>query len=215
MSFNFKKDKKENINENYGGYETDKEAGEKQLRFYQKNWFILLMLFFCAPIGIFLLWRYGKWSKTLKLFAAALSLIWFLFVIFSEYPPSPKVTPVSDTRPTFTEIETDETFSAESTSPSEREEESVNVNLDTTATSELSTAAPEHTKAPTEIASPTEKATVPQTQPKPIGNQYVLNTNTKVYHRPSCRYVEKIKPEHYLLSSTVPSNYRPCKVCRP
>lgn len=213
MSFNFKKNKQENINENYGGYETNNEAGEKQLRFYQKNWFIILMLFFCAPIGIFLLWRYGKWSKVLKLFAAILSLVWFLFVIFSEYPPSPDETSIPNTYPTFTERETDETFSAESTSPSEIEEESVYP--DTTAKSEISTSAPEHTKAPTEIASPTEKATVPQTQPKPIGNQYVLNTNTKVYHRPNCRYVEKIKPEHYLLSSTVPSNYRPCKVCKP
>lgn len=82
------------------------------------------MLFFCAPVGIFLLFRFGKWSKFLKLSAAILSLIWFLFVIFSEYPPAVQNTSVLDTYPSFMEKETDETISSENTFLTESKEES-------------------------------------------------------------------------------------------
>lgn len=202
------KSKEDYINE---GYRADKEKNNP-VHFYQQNGFILLMLFFCAPVGIFLLFRFGKWSKFLKLSAAILSLIWFLFVIFSEYPPAAQDTSVLDTYPSFMEKETDETLSSENTIFSESEEESKT--SDITAKNEKSTAVSEHTKSPTE-APFTEKATEQSTLPEPIGSKYVLNTNTKVYHRPNCRYTEKIKAENYLLSSTVPSDYRPCKVCKP
>lgn len=195
-----------------GNYHANKEK-ENPIRFYHQNWFILLMLFFCAPIGIFLLFRHGKWSKFLKLSTAILSLIWFLFVIFSEYPPSSQNTSTLDTYPSFMENETDETISSENTFFSESKDESKHSDI-TTKNDEI-TAAVEHTKSPTETLPSTEKATEQPTQPNPIGNKYVLNTNTKVYHRPDCRYTEKIKAENYLLSSTIPSNYRPCKVCKP
>lgn len=211
MSYNSKqtdngKSKENYINENY---EANKEK-ENPIRLYQQNWFILLMLFFCAPIGIFLTFRYGKWSKFLKLAATVLSLIWFLFVIFSEYPPSSQTTSALDTYPSFTE---NETGSSENIFLSEHDEEKIH--SDTESESGKSTTAVQYTKAPTEASPPTEKTSQLPTQPEPIGNKYVLNTNTKVYHRPDCRYTEKIKAENYLLSSTVPSNYRPCKVCRP
>lgn len=214
MSYNSKqndneKSKKDYVNENY---QSNKEK-DNPVRFYQQNWFILLMLFFCAPIGIFLTFRYGKWSKFLKLFASFLSLIWFLFVIFSEYPPFSQTTSALDTYPSFTENETDETVSSENILFSVSEDEAEN--FDTSTESEKNTTAIEHTKTTTETSAHTEYFSPAPIQPEPIGNKYVLNTNTKVYHRPDCRYTEKIKPENYLLSSTVPSNYTPCKVCKP
>lgn len=59
------------------------------------------------------------------------------------------------------------------------------------------------------------KPTEPATKPIQAEITYVLNTNTKVYHTMNCRHVEKIKPEHYQESKTVPSDYKPCGTCHP
>ena len=51
------------------------------------------------------------------------------------------------------------------------------------------------------------------------GVTYVLNTNTKKIHYPSCSSVEKIKPENYATtddySSAIAQGYVPCKRCEP
>ena len=48
---------------------------------------------------------------------------------------------------------------------------------------------------------------------------FVGSKNSEVYHYPSCRYVEKIKPEHLIYFDTpeeaIEAGYRPCKVCSP
>lgn len=48
---------------------------------------------------------------------------------------------------------------------------------------------------------------------------YVINTSTKKFHRPSCRYVPKIAPKNYKTVSTrqeaINEGYTPCKVCNP
>lgn len=59
---------------------------------------------------------------------------------------------------------------------------------------------------------PTEPATAKPTQAEIT---YVLSTDTKKYHLPSCRHVKKIKPENYQESKTVPSDYSPCGTCHP
>ena len=51
------------------------------------------------------------------------------------------------------------------------------------------------------------------------GVTYVLNTNTKKIHYPSCSSVEKIKPENYATTddynSAIAQGYVPCKKCEP
>lgn len=51
------------------------------------------------------------------------------------------------------------------------------------------------------------------------GVTYVLNTNTKKIHVPSCSSVEKIKPENYATTddynSAIAQGYVPCKRCEP
>lgn len=32
------------------------------MKFYQKNWFIILMMLLFPPLGLFLTWKYGRWS---------------------------------------------------------------------------------------------------------------------------------------------------------
>ena len=51
------------------------------------------------------------------------------------------------------------------------------------------------------------------------GVTYVLNTNTKKIHYPSCDSVEKIKPKNYVTTddynSAIAQGYVPCKRCEP
>ena len=48
---------------------------------------------------------------------------------------------------------------------------------------------------------------------------YVLNTNTKKVHLPSCYYVQKISPKNYAvtddLQTALDDGYSKCKKCRP
>ena len=49
---------------------------------------------------------------------------------------------------------------------------------------------------------------------------YVLNTNTKKFHEPSCRSVKKIAPKNYSTSNgpkdtLISQGYSPCKICKP
>lgn len=195
-----------------------KEGSESQKpRFYQQSWFILLSLFFFAPVGIFLLYRFGKWNKFLKAAAALFSLVWFLFVVFAEYPPAASETLSPDTDSRYIENQTEKDVQEYSLSESYTsfEEETEKDASEASYSSETSEPTASKAENSSEALPSSEKSTLPQTQPSPIGTEYVLNTNTKVYHRPSCRYTKTIKAENCLLSSTVPSGYRPCKVCKP
>lgn len=49
---------------------------------------------------------------------------------------------------------------------------------------------------------------------------YVLNTNTKKFHYPSCKSVKKIAPQNYATSNStrdelIAQNYQPCGICSP
>lgn len=47
-------------------------------RFYQSNWFIILMLIFVFPLGLFLMWRYASWKRVWKISATVLITLIFL-----------------------------------------------------------------------------------------------------------------------------------------
>ena len=51
------------------------------MKFYEKDLFIILMLFLCPPIGLFLMWKYSKWHKTEKII---ISVFFAVMVIFSN-----------------------------------------------------------------------------------------------------------------------------------
>jgi len=76
----------------------------------------------------------------------------------------------------------------------------------TPATSEDSTPA----SATTSVESSTSETT---------STTYVLNTNTKKFHRSGCRYVKQIKASNYATSDNrdeiIAEGYEPCKVCDP
>lgn len=85
--------------------------------------------------------------------------------------------------------------------------------------------APEAPGAGAETPAPEENAPKeesPQAEPapeEPLPDQdpqaeaYILNTNTKKFHRPSCRSAEQIKPKNY--EEVLGRGCSPCGNCKP
>jgi hypothetical protein len=55
-----------------------------ETRFYAKRWFILLMLVLFAPVGILLLWKFGKFSRTTNFVLTAVFSIWFIIILIPK-----------------------------------------------------------------------------------------------------------------------------------
>lgn len=84
--------------------------------------------------------------------------------------------------------------------------------------------APEPSMSPTEPPTPEPQITpAPQITPEPpapVGGEFVLNTNTKKFHLPSCSSVKQIKPANrqdvgMSRSEIIAQGYVPCKKCNP
>lgn len=59
------------------------------MKFYQKTWFVILMLILFFPVGLFLMWKYKKeWKKSIKIGVTCLIAILWLFTVFSSGSPS-------------------------------------------------------------------------------------------------------------------------------
>lgn len=218
MSFKVNPESGDNNAKNGMENKSTNEKAENNSPFYSKNWFILIMLFFFAPFGIFLLWRRKKWSKALKIILTALSLYWFMFVVFVNFPYAPESVSSDTTNSFITEqTENSEIYSEATVTETKTESDTSEFYTETETEKNSGSGSSGNNIQHADSYTPatTEKSTVPTTHPTPTGEKFVLNTNTKVYHRPTCRYVEKIKPENYLAASQVPANYRPCKVCNP
>ena len=76
---------------------------------------------------------------------------------------------------------------------------------------------PEQPQASKDVAEVTPDS---DDQPEQTGKTYVLNTNTKKFHKPSCYHVEKIIPENYeeyvgTASEVEAMGYVGCKTCKP
>lgn len=176
--------------------------------FYKKMWFIILMLFFFAPAGIFLLWRYTKAHKFIKIVVSVIAFLWFIFWVAVFNTDTTDVSP-SDV-PSGSDI-VEEVVNETGSTITQTEKETEKV-TEQPATEKPTNKQPTTERDNTPTAKPTEPTTAKPTQAEVT---YVLNTSTKVYHRPSCHHVEKIKPENYQESKSVPSDYTPCKVCHP
>lgn len=51
-------------------------------KWYQKNWFVILMLIFIFPLGLFLMWYFKKWNNTIRWVVTAVVI---LFVLISPF----------------------------------------------------------------------------------------------------------------------------------
>lgn len=55
------------------------------MKFYQKTWFIILMLIFVWPVGLFLMWKYTTWNKILKGIITVF-LVWLAYGMITAKP---------------------------------------------------------------------------------------------------------------------------------
>lgn len=195
----------ENPNGYGGGTQPD---GKKP--FYKRMWFIILMLFIFAPVGIFLLWRYTKAHKFIKVVVSAVALFWFIIMLIATSGDSTDVSP-SDV-PSGSDI-VEEIVNETDTTITQAEKETEKA-TEQPATEKPTNKQPATERATAPAVKPT-KPTEPATKPTQAEITYVLSTDTKKYHLPSCRHVKKIKPENYQESKTVPSDYSPCGTCHP
>lgn len=177
----------------YGG--NAQHNGKKP--FYMRIWFIILMLFFFAPVGIFLLWKYTNAHKFIKVIVSAIALFWFVIMFIATRDNSADVSP-SAVPSDFGTIE-----------------EVVNETDSAIVQTEMPTNKQPTTERDNTPAVKPTKPTEPTTKPTQAEVTYVLNTDSKVYHRSGCYQAKKIKPENYQESKTVPSDYKPCGTCHP
>ena len=70
------------------------------MKFYKKDWFIILMLFLCPPVGLFLMWKYSNCHKIVK---TIISVLLIAIVILSNGIKKPKNIETKDTN---VEVET-------------------------------------------------------------------------------------------------------------
>lgn len=54
------------------------------MKFYQKNWFIILMLIIFFPVGLILMWKYAAWNKIAKWIVTGVIAVMAVFAIFTE-----------------------------------------------------------------------------------------------------------------------------------
>lgn len=90
----------------------------------------------------------------------------------------------------------------------------------------VETTPPETTAPETDIPETTLAETLPpETEPETIAEEpteitYVLNKNTKKFHKPTCASVKKIKAKNYeaftgTREEAIANGYDPCKNCKP
>lgn len=185
---------------------------KEKVPFYQSTWFIILMTFFCFfPLGLFLMWKYKKFSKPVRIAISAFFVVIMIASLFGSHkeiePETPTVLEAASTEEiTIAELTTVE----ETTIPEVVEEITTEPESAAEETSAEETAAVETTVEETTAAPETSKATF----------TYVLNKSTKKFHRPSCGSVSKIKEKNRgefegTRDEIVHMGYDPCGNCKP
>lgn len=168
-------------------------------RFYQKTWFIILMLLFFAPIGIVLMYKYASWSKNTKHAVAAVFLAFFIYSAFVK--PESKDT---SSQQAITQTQKAQQIEQESTTP---------VTEQTTQEVQATAPATEQEAAPVEIEKITPVAPIAETTkkvdnvrrdgPGPNGETIKGNINSKgekIYHMPNGAYYNKTDPEAWFFT---------------
>ena len=68
------------------------------MKFYEKDWFVILMLILCFPVGLFLMWKYSKWPSVAKI------IVTIVIAVIVVWPPQPNKTVNTNTGETVTEV---------------------------------------------------------------------------------------------------------------
>lgn len=57
----------------------------KVVKFYEQTWFIIMILIFFFPVGLFLMWKFSNWNKVVKI---AVSVFIAILGILAMIDPS-------------------------------------------------------------------------------------------------------------------------------
>lgn len=60
-------------------YDKNEKGNENDKKFYQRNWFVIVMLILFPPLGIFLMWKYRKFILPVQIILSVICGIPFLF----------------------------------------------------------------------------------------------------------------------------------------
>lgn len=67
---------------------TNPDPAEQQAKenkqIYEKTWFIILLLIFFFPVGLFLMWKYSQWNKAVKIIVTILVGLMVVFTVVSD-----------------------------------------------------------------------------------------------------------------------------------
>lgn len=68
-------------------------------KFYTKTWFVILMIIFLFPIGVYLIWKYKKFNFPCRVVISIICFFAMLVFLFVDSPdPSKNTTSVSDSQ---------------------------------------------------------------------------------------------------------------------
>ena len=68
------------------------------MKFYEKDWFVILMLILCFPVGLFLMWKYSKWPSVAKI------VVTIVIAVIVVWPPQPNKTVNTKTGEVATDV---------------------------------------------------------------------------------------------------------------
>ena len=177
------------------------------MKFYEKTWFIVIMLIIFFPVGLILVWTNKKWSQKGKITATAVVAILLIIGLIDNASGGGESATASNTAIEETKIET---TSAEPETEATTTEE-------TTAETEAATT--EEITAETEVSTTTTKETTTAATKEEKQQMYVLNTSSKKIHYPKCQAVEKIASDNYGetydYDGAIANGYEPCGICEP
>ena len=72
-------------------------------KFYQRAWFVIIMLVLFAPIGLYIMWAKTDWSKTAKIVATVLVACLYLYVYITDVSKRNLSNTQSNSNSTFSE----------------------------------------------------------------------------------------------------------------
>ena len=75
------------------------------MKFYEKDWFIILMLFIFFPVGLFLMWKYSKWNREAKII---ISILFVVVGIFSGVNKTNENVDINDSNVNIETVKKDE-----------------------------------------------------------------------------------------------------------
>lgn len=63
---------------NYQGYYNNDNNENEKPPVFQRNWFMIIMLIFITPVGIFLMWYYKEWKPIIKIIISIFFIFYFM-----------------------------------------------------------------------------------------------------------------------------------------